>query len=84
MREDGTVLKQLKVADCLHGPHEIRGCIRNDLVKALGDALPEGTIRFGTGVDTIKITEQGARWGHTVSLHACMLENQRPAACCRC
>ena len=56
---DGTLLKQLKVADCAYGPHEIRGCIRNDLVKALGDALPEGTIRFGAGVDSIRTTEQG-------------------------
>jgi 2-polyprenyl-6-methoxyphenol hydroxylase-like FAD-dependent oxidoreductase len=59
-RDTGALLKELDVDECALGPHEIRGCIRNDLVKALADALPEGTIRFGSGVSTINMTDTGA------------------------
>ena len=48
------------MAACAHGPHEIRGCIRNDMVKALADSLPLGTIRFNASVSSIKNTETGA------------------------
>ena len=59
MRETGQVLKTLQVADCADGPHEVRGCVRNDLVKALADVLPEGTIRFGCAVDKVDYSIEG-------------------------
>lgn len=61
LRDTGVLLKELDVADCALGPHEIRGCIRNDLVKALADALPDRTIRFGASVSSIKTTDTGVR-----------------------
>jgi len=59
MRETGQVLKTMQVADCADGPHEIRGCVRNDLVKALADVLPAGTIRFGCAVDKVNYSIEG-------------------------
>lgn len=79
MRETGAVLKEIRFADCAHGPHENRGCIRNDLVKALGDALPAGTIRFNCSVSSIRVTDAGARARHL------LLEAHFAAACsCMC
>ncbi|BDA51157.1 FAD-dependent urate hydroxylase [Coccomyxa sp. Obi] len=59
LRETGHVLKSLQVDDCAHGPHEIRGAIRNDLVRVLADALPEGTVRFGCTVGTVSVSSEG-------------------------
>ena len=50
MRETGQVLKNVRVAECADGPHEVRGCVRNDLVRTLSDALPQGTVRLGCSV----------------------------------
>ncbi|XP_010449893.1 PREDICTED: FAD-dependent monooxygenase andE-like [Camelina sativa] len=36
---------------------EVRGVIRNDLVRALADALPRGTLRLGCQIMSVKIDE---------------------------
>ena len=59
MRETGQVLKTLQVSECHEGPHEVRGCVRNDLVKALADMLSPGTIRFDCKVNSIQHTNEG-------------------------
>ena len=59
MRETGQVLKDVRVADCADGPHEIRGCVRNDLVRTLSDALPLGTVRLGCSVATVDHSTEG-------------------------
>lgn len=48
------------MAACAHGPHEIRGAVRNDLVKALADLLPQGTIHFNAAASSIKTSATGA------------------------
>ena len=60
MRETGAVLKTLRISDCADGPHEIRGCIRNELVKALADALPTDTIQYGCSVEAVDTSDEGA------------------------
>ena len=59
MRETGQVLKDVRVADCADGPHEIRGCVRNDLVRVLADALPTGTVRLGCSVASADFSLEG-------------------------
>ena len=73
MRETGQVLKHVRVADCADGPHEVHGCVRNDLVKTLADALPQGTLRLGCSVASVDIATEGAL------LHAqCYCHLRRP------
>lgn len=57
--QDGAILNALDVADCAHGPHEIRGAIRNDLVRALADALPPGTICYGAPMSSLEFSREG-------------------------
>ena len=59
MRETGQVLKEMRVVDCADGPHEVRGCVRNDLVRALSDALPPGTVRLGCSVASADFSTEG-------------------------
>lgn len=59
MRETGQVLKEVRVADCADGPHEVRGCVRNDLVRTLADALPSGTVRLGCSVASADFSPEG-------------------------
>lgn len=59
MRDNGAILKTLCIDDCANGPHENRGCIRNELVKALASALPKDTIKFGCSVETVDISDEG-------------------------
>ena len=49
----------MTVADCAHGPHEIRGCSRNDIVRELAAGLPAGTIHYNAGVSTVSLTAEG-------------------------
>ncbi|CAL8466462.1 g5998 [Coccomyxa elongata] len=60
MRETGHLLTSLQVDDCAYGPHEIRGTIRNDLVRVLAEALPDGTVHFGCTVSTVFVSSEGA------------------------
>ena len=59
MRETGQILKKVRVADCADGPHEVRGCVRNDLVRTLSDALPPGTVRLGCSVASADFSPEG-------------------------
>ncbi|CAK0782391.1 hypothetical protein CVIRNUC_005666 [Coccomyxa viridis] len=61
MRDSGAILKTLCIDDCANGPHENRGCIRNELVKALASALPKDTIKFGCSVETVDISDEGCK-----------------------
>ncbi|KAK9821746.1 hypothetical protein WJX81_001739 [Elliptochloris bilobata] len=55
--EGGRLLKTLHVKDCSHGPHEMRGVVRNQLAAALSKPLPDGTIRLGAGVQSVAFDE---------------------------
>ena len=58
---DGTLLSVIDVArDCADGPHEMRACMRDDLVRTMAGALPEGTIRFNSSVASIAPRLDGA------------------------
>ncbi len=59
MRETGQILNNVRVADCADGPHEVRGCVRNDLVRTLTDALPQGTVRLGCSVASADFSPEG-------------------------
>lgn len=52
--EKGTKLRE-SVGPASYG--EVRGVIRNDLVRALAHALPLGTLRLGCGIDLVKLDE---------------------------
>ena len=51
---DGTLLSEIDVArDCANGPHEMRACMRDDLVQTMVNALPHGTVRFSATVCSV-------------------------------
>lgn len=51
---DGTLLSEIDVArDCANGPHEMRACMRDDLVQTMVNALPHGSVRFSSIVCSV-------------------------------
>lgn len=52
--EKGTKLRE-SVGPASYG--EVRGVIRNDLVRALAHALPHGTLRLGCQIMSVKLDE---------------------------
>ena len=56
----GVRLNGVEVAECAHGPHEMRGVVRNDLQATLAGALAEGVIRTSAGVASVSDFEDGA------------------------
>lgn len=56
----GVRLNGVAVEKCAHGPHEMRGVVRNDLQATLAGALAEGVIRTSAGVAGVSGFEDGA------------------------
>lgn len=56
----GVRLNGVEVVRCAHGPHEMRGVVRNDLQATLAGALAEGVIRTSAGVASVSDFKDGA------------------------
>ncbi|KAG0624132.1 hypothetical protein M758_3G226500 [Ceratodon purpureus] len=57
LNSQGEVLAKVKFADCEGGPHDLRAVDRKVILEVLAGELPEGTIRFSSGVIGIKKSE---------------------------
>lgn len=67
--ESGRTLRRFNFSECEGGAgSEFRGVHRSGLLQALAAALPQGTIRFGCSVDTIREPPGGASVGTSGSV----------------
>ncbi len=57
--DSGKELASIQVDDCAFGPHDIRGCSRNDIVRELAAGLPTGSVIYNAACETISISPEG-------------------------
>ena len=86
-KPNGRRLNGVDVKECKHGPHEMRGLVRNDLLATLAAALPEGAIRTSSSVTGVSRFEEGAGRGSAKVRQVCWffwrpVVNQGRQCCC--